>query len=97
MNMESWRHPTRQVFIERGIKLQKASLCNDNKFPIFYAEIPYDPHLAHNDNYLFPLYRALLKANGEWPFAIVATSDNAIIVITGKSNAIKEEIEDYAE
>jgi hypothetical protein len=95
VNMEGWQHPTRQVFIERGIKLQKVSLCNSNKFPIFYAEVPYDPHFAHNDNYFTPLYSALLKANGQWPFAIVATGDNAIIVVTGKSNAIKEDIEDY--
>lgn len=97
VKMEGWNHPTKQVLIERGVKLEKVSLCNNKKFPIFYAKVPCDPNLAHNNNYLFPLYRAMLKANGEWPFAIVATSDNTIILITGNSNSIHESLEMYAD
>jgi hypothetical protein len=96
LNMETWSHPTKQVFIERGVKLEKVSICNDKKLPVFYAEIPYDPNFAHNNNYFHPLYHSLLKANGWWPFAIVATSDNLIIFVTGNKRTLNESLEEYA-
>lgn len=92
-----WTHPTKQVLIERGVILQKVSLCNGRTFPIYYAEVPYDPNLGHNNNYFFPLYDALLKANGRWPFAVVATSDNTIIFVTDESGTTRERLEMYAE
>ncbi|MGD9970125.1 MAG: hypothetical protein AB7S65_06680 [Sulfuricurvum sp.] len=96
VNIQTWSHPTKQVLIERGIKLKKVSLCNNKKLPVFYAEIPYDPHFAHNNNYLHPLYYSLLRANGWWPFAIVATSDNTIIFIKGNKKSLSENLEDYS-
>jgi hypothetical protein len=97
VKMEGWNHPTKQVLIERGVKLEKVSLCNNKKFPIFYAGVPYDPNFAHNNNYFFPLYSAMLKANGQSQFAIVATSDNTIILVTGNSNSVHESLEMYAD
>lgn len=96
VKMESWNHPTKQVFIERGARLERVSICNDRKLPVFFAEIPYDPKLAHNNNYLHPLYQSLLKANGWWPFAIVATNDNLIIFVSGNKKALSESLEEYA-
>lgn len=95
VNMKKWSHPTKQVLIERGVKLEKVSLCNNKKLPVFYAEVPCDPHSAHNDNYLHPLYYSLLKANGWWPFAIVATNDNTIIFVSGSKETLSEDLEDY--
>ncbi|MBB1474004.1 hypothetical protein H5368_13290 [Luteimonas sp. MC1782] len=92
-----WSHPTKQVLIERGVTLQKVSLCNDRTFPVFYAEVPYDPWLIHNNNYFLPLYGALHEANGKWPLAIVGTSDNTIIVIAEESGSVRESLEMYAE
>jgi hypothetical protein len=97
VNMERWSHPTKQIFIEKGVKLKRVSLCNNNKLPVFYAEVPYDPHFARNDNYFFPMYRGLLKANGWWPFAIVDTSDNTIIFVSGDKKNIKEDLEMYTQ
>jgi len=88
VKLENWSHPTKQVLIQRGVKLEKMSLCNNKKLPVFYAEIPYDPHFAHNNNYLHPLYHSLLEANGWWPFAIVSTNDNTIIFISGNKNTL---------
>lgn len=53
VNMEVWSHPTKQVFIKEGVKLKKVSLCNNRKLPVFYAEVPYAPHFAHNNNYFY--------------------------------------------
>lgn len=95
VNMEKWSHKTKQVFVEKGLKLEKVSLCNNKKLPVFYAEVPYDPHLAHNNNHLRPLYYSLLEANGWWSFAIVATSDNTIIFVSGSKKTLSENLEDY--
>ena len=90
-----WSHPTLQVLLERGVKLTKVSLCNDETFPIFYAEVPYDPNLEHNNNYFHPLYRAMLNANKQRPFAIIATGDQTIMLITGNRESMHESIEVY--
>lgn len=95
VKMEKWSHPTRKILIQRGAILKKVSLCNNKKLPVFYAEIPYDPHLAHNNNYLHPLYHSLLEANGWWPFAIVSINDNTIIFISGNRGTLSESLEDY--
>jgi hypothetical protein len=97
VRMKGWSHPAEKVLIQRGARLDKVSLCNNKKLPVFYAEIPYDPHLAHNDNYLHSLYHSLLEANGWWPFAIVSMTDNTIIFISGDRKTLSENLEDYTQ
>ena len=94
LDLSSWHHPTRLVFEKKGLSLTRVQLCNNGKLPVFFAEVPYDP-MGASGSFFNPLYAELRDANGGWPFAIVATSDNTIIFAGGKGRNINLQYEMY--
>ena len=81
VDLSTWRHPIRAVFKKANITLERVQLCNGDRYPIFTVELPYDP-TGETKSYFTQLYWKIRKANGKWPYAIVATSDNLVLYIS---------------
>jgi hypothetical protein len=94
-NIKEWHHPVKDIFNKQNVILYKVELHNKT-YPIFYVRFPYDPRLAHNDNYFKPLYYETLKANGFWNYAFIDRSFQCKINITcdKKSKTLTESLDD---
>jgi hypothetical protein len=94
-NIKEWHHPVKDIFNKQNVILYKVELHNKT-YPIFYVRFPYDPRLAHNDNYFKPLYYETLKANGFWNYAFIDHSFQCRINITWdkKSKTLTESLDD---
>jgi hypothetical protein len=94
-NIKEWHHPVKDIFNKQNVILYKVELHNKT-YPIFYVRFPYDPRLAHNDNYFKPLYYETLKANGFWNYAFIDRSFQCRINITWdkKSKTLTESLDD---
>jgi hypothetical protein len=94
-NIKEWHHPVKDIFNKQNVILYKVELHNKT-YPIFYVRFPYDPRLAHNDNYFKPLYYETLKANGFWNYAFIDRSFQCKINITWdkKSKTLTESLDD---
>jgi hypothetical protein len=94
-NIKEWHHPVKDIFKKQNVILYKVELHNKT-YPIFYVRFPYDPRLAHNDNYFKPLYYETLKANGFWNYAFIDRSFQCRINITWdkKSKTLTESLDD---
>lgn len=57
---------------------------------------PYDP-TGQTKAYFLPLYEEMRKANGKWPYAIVATSDDIVVYVSyPASDGISLDYEQFA-
>jgi hypothetical protein len=94
-NIKEWHHPVKDIFHKQRVILYKVELHNKT-YPIFYVRFPYDPRLAHNDNYFKPLYYETLKANGFWDYSFIDRSFQCKIKITWdkKSKTLTESLDD---
>lgn len=81
VDLATWQHPARTVLEKSGIKLQRVQLCNGGHYPIFLGEVPYDPQGQTKDFFL-PLFEDLRKANGKWPYALVATNYGEMVYVS---------------
>ena len=81
VDLSTWQHPIRAVFKKADIKLKRVQLCNADRYPIFTVELTYDP-TGQTKSYFEPLYWKIHAANGKWPYAMVATSDNLVLYIS---------------
>ncbi len=86
-DIANWSHPTKTVFAKYGIEVLRVELFADKTYPIFTV----------SDNPLFEgktskrrkaLFKALLKANAQWDFAIV-TGDR-VRFVEGKKRKLPE-------
>jgi hypothetical protein len=94
-NIAEWHHPVKDIFHKQKVILDKVELHNKT-YPIFYVRFPYDPRLAHNDNYFKPLYYETLKANGFWDYSFIDRSLQCKVNITWdkKSKTLTESLDD---
>ena len=94
-NIKEWHHPVKDILNKHKVILDKVELHNKT-YPIFYVRFPYDPRLAHNDNYFKPLYYETLKANGFWDYSFIDRSFQCKINITWdkKSKTLTESLDD---
>ncbi len=94
-NIKEWHHPVKDILNKQKVILYKVELHNKT-YPIFYVRFPYDPRLAHNDNYFKPLYYETLKANGFWDYSFIDRSFQCKINITWdkKSKTLTESLDD---
>ncbi|MCG6576994.1 hypothetical protein EGM97_20050 [Pseudomonas sp. AF32] len=81
VDLATWQHPTRIVLEKNGIKLERVQLCNGGRYPIFLGEVPYDPQGQTKDFFL-PLYEQLRKANGKWPYVLVANNYGEMVYVS---------------
>lgn len=81
VDLATWKHPARAVLEKNDVKLERVQLCNDGHYPIFTGEVPYDP-TGQTKTYFLPLYQQMRKANGKWPYAIVASSDDIVVYVS---------------
>lgn len=95
-NIQGWHHPVKAVFQKHKVKLHRVELLENRTYPVFYVTFPYDPHLAHNDNYFKPLYYETLQANGFWNYAFISRDDNVRININWdkRKKLLLEDIQD---
>lgn len=97
VDLKTWQHPARAVLEKHDIKLERVQLCNEGHYPIFTGQVPYDP-TGQTKNFFLPLYEEMRKANGKWPYAIVATSDDIVVYVSyPASDGISLDYEQYAE
>ncbi len=68
-----WQHPTKAVFAKYGVTLNKVTIVGH--YPTFEVQFPFDPQTSPNEKILDALCTALLKANGQWPYALVSPDD----------------------
>jgi hypothetical protein len=81
VDLATWQHPARTVLEKSGIKLERVQLCNQGRYPIFQGEVPYDPQGQTKDFFL-PLYEQLRKANGKWPYVLVASNYGEMVYVS---------------
>lgn len=81
VDLGTWKHPARAVLEKNDIKLERVQLCNNDHYPIFTGDVPYDP-TGQTKTYFLPLYQQMRKANGSWPYALVASSDDIIVYVS---------------
>ncbi|BBP65033.1 hypothetical protein PHLH5_25740 [Pseudomonas sp. Cab53] len=81
VDLATWQHPARAVLEKSGIKLERVQLCNGGRYPIFIGEVPYDPQGQTKDFFL-PLYEDLRKANGKWPYVLVASNYGEMVYVS---------------
>lgn len=85
VDLATWQHPARVVLEKNDIKLERVQLCNEGHYPVFTGQVPYDP-TGQTKTYFLPLYQEMRKANGKWPYAIVANSDNIVVYVSYPAN-----------
>ena len=78
--LAGWHHPVRAALDRPGVRLTRVALCNDNRYPILYVDLRYDP-MGQTDAFFGPLYAAVADANGYWPFALVSLHDDEIVEV----------------
>ncbi|WP_223472329.1 MULTISPECIES: hypothetical protein [unclassified Pseudomonas] len=96
VDLSTWQHPTRTVLEKNDIKLERVQLCNGGHYPIFQVQLPYDPR-GQTKNYFLELYEQMRRANGKWPYALVASSDAVVVYVSySKDDRIALDYESYA-
>lgn len=72
-NIEQWQHPTKDIFSQYGIVVDKVELYFQQTLPYFYVHSHF---LLNNisDKKQKKLFTQLLKANGQWDLFIVTSS-----------------------
>ena len=97
VDLETWLHPTKEVLKQLRISITNLQLCNDNKYPIFFVNMPLDPIYHSQDDqtksYFGKLWKGMMKANGYWPFALVDLDGERVIYV--KPEYFAEEREYY--
>ena len=86
---QTWRHPTKAVLAKHKVEIDQVQLCNGGTSPIFYVRLPYDPQ-GKTASYFGPLYKKMRAANGGWPFAFVAVSDNTVVYVRYRADGVAE-------
>jgi len=81
-DIPNWKHPTKAVFLSKGIAVQRVVLVNKTK-PIFHVTFPVTPGTC-DSNALSQTLREVSKANGHWSYAIIDS--------TSKSTFLKAEV-----
>ncbi len=95
-NIQTWKHPVKEVFQKHKVKLHKIELLNNKTYPVFYVTFPYDPHVKHNKPYFISLYYDTLKANGFWKYSFISLDDNLKINLkwNKKTKTVEEDVQD---
>jgi len=88
-NINSWRHPTKDVFEKYNIVIQKVALLNNGVYPVFYAAMPGDPQLIHNDEANTAFLNEVAMANSWWDFSII---DNNMVKVDVKLDKRKKKL-----
>lgn len=95
VDLDTWRHPVRDVLKKYQVGVTQVRLCSRDKYPVFYVDLKYDPQGQTADFYR-PFYRDMKKANGGWPYSLVSDRDQMIINVSfGKRGETRTEFEYY--
>lgn len=74
---ENWNHPVLAVFKKYGISPYKVSYSKDGTCPTFYATFKYSPDVRDPGAKEFEkVYFEALKANSDYPYALVDKEDD---------------------
>ncbi len=82
-----WKHPTKKVFAQYGIEVLRVELFANNTYPIFYVSNEALFESSKTTKRREALFKALLKANAQWDFAI-ATASGKLYFIEGKKRKV---------
>ena len=87
---EQWNHPVVPILKKYGIALYKVSYSEDGSYPIFWGSFKYafDPRAADPKRF-GTVYSELLKANSNYPYALVDKEDNLRINVGWKDKEHK--------
>ena len=80
-DIASWKHPVKEVLTRHKVQLSKVNLTKNNKYPVFYVTLPYDPQSSETSEYFNQLYAEVLEANGWWSYAFHDEQDQIQIEI----------------
>lgn len=81
-DIDQWKHPTKAVFLGKGIAIQRVVLVDKTK-PIFHVTFPVTPGTCDTSE-LNQTLRDVSKANGYWSYTIIDS--------TSKSTFLKAEV-----
>ncbi len=98
LDLNTWQHPTRSEIDRRPeAHLKWVLLCQRRTFPVFGLDFDHDPQ-GQTDGFFNPLFHDLLRANGHWPYTIVAVRDGLAITVSGsRKSPISIDYADIAE
>jgi hypothetical protein len=95
LSLADWDHPVKKVLTRKDVALERVQLCNNKTLPVFFVSFKFDPQGLTQD-YFAQIYDGMRTANGNWPYAFVATSDNTVITVSPqKGLADKRQFERY--
>ena len=93
-DIEHWRHPTKAVFAKFGVTLRKVTIAG--RYPTFDVQFSFDPQTSPNEKKLDELCAAVLRANGQWPYSLVARDDKIEFDVAWDKRARKITIDNHA-
>lgn len=95
LSLADWDHPVKKFLTRKDVALERVQLCNNKTYPVFFVSFKFDPQGLTQD-YFAQIYDGMRTANGNWPYAFVATSDSTVITVSPqKGLADKRQFERY--
>ncbi len=88
-----WRHPTQAVFARYRVRLQ--SVAVQDRHATFQVAFPFDPQTGPNAARLQAFCLDLLKANGNWAYALVSADDHLEIDVAWDPRAGRIDIDNH--
>lgn len=86
---ERWKHPVLSIFNKYGFLLNKVSYSMDGTFPTFYIALKYPKNLALDSKAAEKIYVEIIKANSNFPYAIMSQDEKMRIDVGWKDKAKK--------
>ncbi len=91
-DIANWSHPTKAVFAKYGIEVLRLELLANNTYPIFTVadNALFNNNLSEQQRQTREnLFKALIKANAQWDFAITTDSGQQFF-IEGKKRKVPD-------
>lgn len=91
-DISSWQHPTKQIFDNDSIKIDKVELKENKTYPIFHVE--FNKNLdSENRNYYLSLIKNVAAANSFWSYEIKDDNKDIDIKVNCENNKKLSSIE----
>lgn len=82
LNLAEWNHPARTVLEKNGLKVTGVVL-KDKVYPRFYVDGFASLLSTNREVEALQLFTELYKANGYWPYSLIDSTSEAVVMIEG--------------
>lgn len=85
-DISAWKHPVKNVFLEKKVKLIKVVMTKDKTHSTYFVTFPFDPQSAQTADYFNQLYAEVLAANDWLSYSLQTEQDHIRIDINWDKN-----------